>query len=518
MALAAGGWLVTSAAPTLSGDPVALARLDVPALAGTLERATAYAPDGRRIPLRERNGRLTPRVLLTPGELVAVDVVIRRPAWLSWALGGTRHVELRLRAPAVSVQAALLASHGAGAPLVVRFDGPVARLESASGTAHDVSAEALSGDRRSLTLTPESAAGSTEIVATARRWERAGAPITVSWFPAGNSSLPMLLASPDPAAPLAPGSGLRLTFSLPVATALGGALPTLAPTTAGSWSEPDSHTLLFTPSAPTGFPLATDVTVSLPDRVALQSASGTSVETNTVSWMVAAGSTLRLDELLAEQGLLPVLWTPSGAPVARTAAAQVAAALAPPAGSFAWRYPNTPSELTALWSPGEPNVVTRGAVMMFEQEHGLTVDGIAGPEVWQALIAAAIAGQFHSGYDYVYVHRRVPESLTLWSDGHIVLSSPGNTGIPSAPTQLGTFAVYEHIPVGRMSGTNPDGTKYNDPGVRYISYFNGGDALHAFPRASYGTPQSLGCVELPLAAAAQLWPYTPVGTLVTIEN
>jgi len=50
------------------------------------------------------------------------------------------------------------------------------------------------------------------------------------------------------------------------------------------------------------------------------------------------------------------------------------------------------------------------------------------------------------------------------------------------------------------------------------SQIHGGEALHAFNRASFGTPQSLGCVELPLNQAAKLWPYTPIGTLVTIEN
>jgi lipoprotein-anchoring transpeptidase ErfK/SrfK len=112
----------------------------------------------------------------------------------------------------------------------------------------------------------------------------------------------------------------------------------------------------------------------------------------------------------------------------------------------------------------------------------------------------------------------VPKLLTLWHNGHTVLTSPGNTGVPSAPTKLGTFPVFEHIPEGTMSGTNPDGSHYNDPGIKWISYFNGGDALHAFNRASFGTPQSLGCVELPLAAAKKVWPYTPIGTLVTIEN
>ena len=60
-----------------------------------------------------------------------------------------------------------------------------------------------------------------------------------------------------------------------------------------------------------------------------------------------------------------------------------------PAGQFQWRYPNVPSALRALWRPGVDNVVVRGAVMAFEQAHGLTADGIAGPMVWRALIAAA---------------------------------------------------------------------------------------------------------------------------------
>ncbi len=50
-----------------------------------------------------------------------------------------------------------------------------------------------------------------------------------------------------------------------------------------------------------------------------------------------------------------------------------------------------------------------------------------------------------------------------------------------------------------MKGTNPDGSKYADP-VYWISYFNGGDAVHYFDRPAYGYYQSLGCVELPVEA------------------
>jgi peptidoglycan hydrolase-like protein with peptidoglycan-binding domain len=228
---------------------------------------------------------------------------------------------------------------------------------------------------------------------------------------------------------------------------------------------------------------------------------------------------LRLHQLLAELGYLPVDWTPDGSDVALDEQAQANAAVNPPSGSFSWRYSNTPSELTSQWKPGVRNEITRGAVMMFQDTHHLDVDSFAGPAVWRALLADIKAHKRRdAGYSYVYVHRNVPQKLTLWHNGHVVLTSPGNTGVPAAPTKLGTFPVFEHIPVGTMSGNNPDGSHYNDPGIKWISYFNGGEALHAFPRASFGTPQSLGCVELPEASAKKVWPYTPIGTLVTIEN
>jgi peptidoglycan hydrolase-like protein with peptidoglycan-binding domain len=260
--------------------------------------------------------------------------------------------------------------------------------------------------------------------------------------------------------------------------------------------------------------------MQLPGSLSISSAASIQSAAHTIDWTVAGASFLRLQQLLADAGYLPLSWQPAaGPPVARRPLAEIAAAVSPPAGHFRWRYPNTPPELQRLWSTGQPNQITRGAVMMFEHDHGLAVDGFAGAQVWHALLANAISGKSRTdGYSYVYVHRNVPQLLTLWHNGQTVLTSPGNTGVPAAPTQLGSFPVFEHIPVGTMSGTNPDGSHYHDPGIRWISYFNGGDALHSFTRASFGTPQSLGCVELPLATAAQVWPYTPIGTLVTIEN
>ncbi len=160
--------------------------------------------------------------------------------------------------------------------------------------------------------------------------------------------------------------------------------------------------------------------------------------------------------------------------------------------------------------------MTQAAVMAFESDHGLAVDGIPGPIVWHTLIGAALAGDRARSYSYVLVHRTVPQNLILWNDGQVILTARVNTGVPQAPTPFGTHAVFEHIPVGTMTGENPDGSHYNDPGIRWISYFNGGEAIHGFNRATYGFPQSVGCVEAPIPTAEKIYPYTPIGTLVTI--
>ncbi len=499
---------------TLAADATALASVKVQPFGGRLVHAVAYGPDGGMIALSVRGGRLTPRVQLTPGERVSVEVVIRRPGWLAWALGSQRRERLTLRAPVAHLSERWLTVR-TGSVVQVRFDRPVSAV--AEGPVGRLRFRVLDGTRRSLALGHRAAAGSVEVAAAARPWERLGAPVAVSWFPPARS--PIVVSSPAPGAQLTPGAPIRLVFSKPIAAVLGSTRPKLSPRTPGRWRQADSHTLVFTPTG-LGVALASTLHIQLPRAVAISAPAGEALRTTRqIQWTVPPGSLLRLQQLLAQAGYLPLNWQPAGAPIARTPASELQAAVDAPRGRFSWRYPNTPHELRALWSTGRANEITRGAVMVFENDHGLAVDGLAGTAVWHSLLADAITSKRRSsGYSYVYVHSNVPQSLTLWHNGRTILSSPGNTGVPAAPTQLGTFQVFEHIPVGTMSGTNPDGSHYHDPGIRYISYFNGGDAIHAFNRASFGTPQSLGCVELPLASAANVWPYTPIGTLVTVEN
>ena len=98
-----------------------------------------------------------------------------------------------------------------------------------------------------------------------------------------------------------------------------------------------------------------------------------------------------------------------------------------------------------------------------------------------------------------------------------MLNTAVNTGISSAPTAAGTFPVFEHLPVTTMSGTNPDGSHYSDPGIPYVSYFNGGDALHALHPGAVRVPAEPRLRrDAELGAAGQVYPYTPIGTLVQV--
>jgi len=308
---------------------------------------------------------------------------------------------------------------------------------------------------------------------------------------------------------VAPDSPIVIQLSAPLTP--DSPMPTLAPGVPGRWALMSATQLEFVPAAPLT-PGAQEVVTIPGGPGGLASTHGRHLaQSQTIAFTVAPGSILRLQQLLAELGYLPLTFTPTTQPTSPASEAQVQE------GSFSWRWPEPPS-LTALWAPGTDNVITRGAVMAFEDQHGLATDGIAGPQVWADLLQAAATGQSDpKPYDYVVVSESLPESLTVYRDGAPVYTTLANTGVPAAPTALGTFPVYERFTSTTMSGTNPDGSHYSDPGVPWVSYFNGGDALHGFVRPGYGYPQSDGCVEMPIANAAIVWPMTPIGTLVTVQ-
>jgi peptidoglycan hydrolase-like protein with peptidoglycan-binding domain len=311
---------------------------------------------------------------------------------------------------------------------------------------------------------------------------------------------------------------IRVVFSQPLAA--DSPLPTLSPSTAGSWRRIGGNALEFVPAR--GFPPLTHVKLVIPAGPSgVRSASGGLLAARVVDrFSTGTYSTLRLEQLLAQLRYLPLSWKsfPGDLPVPSTDAnGQLSAAYSPPPGTFRWQA-GYPPALRSLWQPGQQSLILTGAVMAFESNHGMTMDGTAGPAVWQALLDAVARGQSNPiGYTYALASKASPETLTIWHNGRQVLHTLANTGIPVSPTADGTFPVYLRYRFQIMKGRNPDGSKYADP-VSFVAYFNGGDAVHYFPRASFGWPQSLGCVELPYQQAEQAWPFLTYGSLVTVAG
>jgi lipoprotein-anchoring transpeptidase ErfK/SrfK len=321
-------------------------------------------------------------------------------------------------------------------------------------------------------------------------------------------ALRLVSISPQGGATAANGAtGVTVTYNEPLPA--NASMPSLTPAIAGSWSR-QGDTVVFTPTS--GYPSGTKVTVTA-------DAGGKTASTTTSTFTTGKYSTLRLQEILAQLGYLPLTWTQAAGSTAPgdSLQAQLAAAYDPPAGTFTWKQ-GYPASLHELWQRGSANTVETGAITAFEGDHELVTTEKMSPSLWTALLKAAAANDKNTdGYSYAIASQHLPETLTIWHDGQKRLTTPANTGISVSQTEVGTFPVYEKLQFQIMSGTNPDGSHYADP-VSWVSYFNGGDAVHYFPRGSYGWNQSLGCVELPTSTAHEAYDLLPYGSLVTVTE
>jgi len=316
---------------------------------------------------------------------------------------------------------------------------------------------------------------------------------------------------------------VRLTFSTPVTASSFSSL-VIKPSVKTSWVQvgPNAVQAVVTGS----LPAATSFIVQVPTQVSCSGACSVTASTSVTIYSVARMTYEA--QLLAELNYLPVKFTP---------AVPGSDLVQPTLGTFTWRFPNLPQSLKAQWNSGVNNPILRGAVMSFQDVHHLSPTGLMDGTVLLALqtaVKAGAAGLSPRPWNYVDVSLSGYggthyELLTLYING--VLTPPNhcstcwdsgnyikvNTGISVAPTALGTYPVYYRYRTQTMSGTNPDGSHYSDAGVQWVSYFNGGDALHEFPRYSYGSPQSLGCVEMSMLDAKFVWPHTPIGTIVSVH-
>jgi lipoprotein-anchoring transpeptidase ErfK/SrfK len=109
--------------------------------------------------------------------------------------------------------------------------------------------------------------------------------------------------------------------------------------------------------------------------------------------------------------------------------------------------------------------------------------------------------------------------MYAYSNGQLANTFLVTAGAPATPTPIGEFHIWEKMTVQNMSGLNPDGSKYFQPSVPWINYFDhSGDAVHGNywrPASYFGSINSShGCVGVQVPEAEWIYNWAPIGTTV----
>jgi peptidoglycan hydrolase-like protein with peptidoglycan-binding domain len=328
-------------------------------------------------------------------------------------------------------------------------------------------------------------------------------------------------ASPLPRTQLAALPSRKLTNGTdPIAVALTAPVspssptPMLTPSVAGKWSiVGDSE--VFTPASTLQPCSSYALTVWARTSSTGRSQLG---HKQTIGLNVSCPSIAGLQQALARLGYLPAKLRPrydvhyAPGPETRREAAEHA--FHPPRGALAPRPANAPPT-----KMGELDATTKGALEIYQADRGLEATGEPNAATWASLLYdESVNKRISSPYTWVTVSESLPETLEVHRGNRVVFTTPANTGVPGAETEQGIFPIYSRFVSTTMAGEDVDGTKYDVPDVPWVNYFNGGDAVHGYPRASYGFPQSNGCVELPIEAAHTVFGMLAIGDIVEVNG
>jgi peptidoglycan hydrolase-like protein with peptidoglycan-binding domain len=162
--------------------------------------------------------------------------------------------------------------------------------------------------------------------------------------------------------------------------------------------------------------------------------------------------------------------------------------------------------------------VTRNALIAFQKWEGRRVTGRLSREDFDAIISATAPQAKDPGYKHVEVDLDRQVLLLTDGDGAVQRVLPVSTGSEKhyrekgmsglAYTPRGRFRVYAKLSGWKKS---PLGLLY------YPNYFSDGLAIHGNPSVPR-SPQSHGCIRIPMLAAAQVSRLLPVGTIVLIYD
>lgn len=174
------------------------------------------------------------------------------------------------------------------------------------------------------------------------------------------------------------------------------------------------------------------------------------------------------------------------------------------------------------YEPGRADGVidgdTRKAMIVFQKWEGRRITGQLNRKDFDAIMGADAPRARDTGYRHVEVDIDRQVLLLTDDEGAVTKIIPVSTGSNKrynergirdlAYTPTGRFRIYSKISGWRKS---PLGLLY------YPSYFSDGLAIHGNPSVP-NSPQSHGCVRIPMWAAIEVSNALPVGTILLIYD
>jgi hypothetical protein len=160
----------------------------------------------------------------------------------------------------------------------------------------------------------------------------------------------------------------------------------------------------------------------------------------------------------------------------------------------------------------------KGGLIAFQKYEGRKPTGQINRAEYDAIINATAPQAKDSGYKHVEVDLdrqvllltdeagQVTKVLPVSTGSNKHYSEKGMSGI--AYTPRGRFRIYAKLSGWRKS---PLGLLY------YPNYFSDGIAIHGNPSVPH-SPQSHGCIRIPMSAAVEMSRELPVGTVVLIYD
>lgn len=160
----------------------------------------------------------------------------------------------------------------------------------------------------------------------------------------------------------------------------------------------------------------------------------------------------------------------------------------------------------------------RSTLIAFQKYEGRKVTGRMSREDFDAIMSASAPQAKDSGYKHVEVDLDRQVLLLTDGDGVVKRVLPVSTGSDKHYSQNG-MSGRAYTPRGRFRiYAKLSGWKKSPLGLLYFpNYFSDGLAIHGNPSVPQ-TPQSHGCIRIPMSAAAEISRQLPVGTILLIYD